>query len=91
MKKPMASGGFPLRKFFSNQPEALNGLSNEDLASYHEAILVEKEFMTKTMGVNVNNVQMFALTERMENMRTETSAFKCESKTNFLNFMGYAK
>jgi hypothetical protein len=75
MKTVLATGGFPLRKFVSNKPEALRSMKDEDLASHHAVLLTGEEFSTKTLGVKYlpnEDVLMFSFCDKMDNVETET-------------------
>ncbi|XP_064622592.1 uncharacterized protein LOC135484832 [Lineus longissimus] len=74
MKTVLKSGGFPLRKFVSNKPEALAGLEESDLAC-GIVVVTEEQFTTKTLGIKYipkEDVLMFSFCERMENVPCET-------------------
>ena len=75
LKKMMAAGGFPLKKFLSNEPEALAKLEPEDLASHHVVTFSDEEFTTKTLGVKYypkEDVLMFSFYDKMDDVKVET-------------------
>ena len=75
MKNMMAAGGFPLKKFLSNKPEALTLLDKSDLATNHPITLSNEIFATKALGVKYipsEDILMFPCYEKMDQTRTET-------------------
>ena len=75
LKHVLGSGGFPLRKFLSNKPEALALLEEKDLASQHKSAVFAEESATKTLGVKYlpsRDVLMFSFCEKMEERDLET-------------------
>lgn len=54
MKDIMETGGFPLRKFLSNKPEAIAHLEREDLAEFHIEDYDPDEFTTKSLGIRIH-------------------------------------
>ncbi|XP_064648771.1 uncharacterized protein LOC135500981 [Lineus longissimus] len=74
LKTVLYDGGFSLRKFISNKPEALSHLEKRDLASFHKVATFAEE-STKTLGVKYSpreDVLMFSFLERMDDRPVET-------------------
>ena len=74
MKTVMAEGGFPLKKFISNRPEALKNLSEEDCLDV-KTFSGEEHFTTKTLGVKFcpnEDTLMFSFVDKMETNDFET-------------------
>ena len=75
MKTVLKTGGFPLRKFLSNKPEALAKLDEKDLASHHTITVTGEETATKTLGVKYlpsEDVLMFSFYQKMDDTECES-------------------
>lgn len=75
MRNILSTGGFPLRKFLSNEPSALCKLDQNDLASNHDVTFNDELFTTKTLGVKYcpsDDTLMFSFCDKMEEFEVET-------------------
>jgi hypothetical protein len=75
MRDMMAKGGFPLKKFQSNQRNALKSLDQMDLDPNHTLTFSDVSATTKTLGVKyhpLEDVLMFSFCDKMDHNGEET-------------------